>query len=100
MMMADRQYHWIVVRCCCTPTKIFGFIRIPERLYRPGIMRLPMRSQLHSMGTIDDARTTDALLEVKTIYRGREIELAVYSDDRPYQFWMDVDGFIPAEGML
>jgi hypothetical protein len=89
-----RLHHWIVVRCCCTPQKVFGFIRIPESLYRPGTLRLPVRSKVHAGPVSEADYPTDVLVEVKTLHRGPETELAVYSDDRPLEFWLDVAGFV------
>jgi len=82
-----------------------GFIRLPERLYRPGTVRLPVRSKVYAGPRSEEDFPTDVLVEVRGISESKvsidtqyfEHEIAIYSDDRPIEFWRDVAGFVEAK---
>lgn len=100
--MGPRKTHqWYPIRCCCQPDKIFGFL------------------QLDSHPEWDEFEVTDCdgknhVIKMKTftrvatpLYRyddmmGSDItmpvihEYAIYSDDRPIEFWRSVVGFVEA----
>lgn len=90
------------VRCCCTPKKVMGVLDVPDALVRwmGGDMTLlrPMYGLAH-LGRITDAEQvyspiTRAHIELRFYFHenGRK-ELAVYSDDRPVDFWRNLPGF-------
>ena len=100
------ETRWFAVRCCCTPRKIFGFMKLESPL---GNQRLPYtlaiqdsEGRSHSitirsifvrrMATIRDMeRAPDEVVEFTSP------ELAIYSDDRPIEFWRTIRGFIEAQ---
>lgn len=105
-----KQNQWFAVRCCCTPQKVFGFIKLPiekdVRLpdhrtiqdamgdYHP-IKLMPIYVNRHygvSVNCYDymNARPPDEVLEHTTP------EIAIYSDDRPIEFWRTIPGFVEA----
>jgi hypothetical protein len=77
---------WIAVRCCCQPTKVFGFMRL-DRDDRPGTVR------------VVDVQGTRHQVELKRYSDGNGLlndEIAVYSDDQPLEFWRRIVGFVEA----
>ena len=107
-VVETRGWHqWIAVRCCCQPQKVLGFVRLPERHCRPGTVRLPVRSKVYAGPRSESDYPTDVLVELRSISQSKstlgdtdtrylEHEIAVYSDDRPLEFWRDVAGFVEA----
>lgn len=95
--MSDMQ--WYPVRCCCTPQKIFGFIQLPVGIRRHQIR---LRVDLPSTASFDFAEikpiavmdNSKAEIEVRGISVEYNREFAVYSDDRPIEFWRRVIGFV------
>lgn len=94
--MSKRETAWYAVRCCCQPTKIFGFIQLHSKSQ--------MQNVLDNCGY---AHTVElkAMQEVAPIRLDRERppmqaeltvqkELAIYSDDRPIEFWRTIPGFL------
>lgn len=94
------------VRCCCQPRKVFGYLELPAGL-RDG-QRLPILPRLSAI----DYRVADvaAPVPIETILMrtfsqrgaigedGRlewSTELAVYSEDRPEEFWRALPNFTP-----
>lgn len=83
---------WLAVRCCCTPTKIFGFLQVSaEQAERNIITRdghrleiRPLRQMAMHCGVEGDVAEGSA-------------ERAVYSDDRPASFWRRLPGFVEVE---
>lgn len=92
--------QWFAVRCCCTPMKILGFFALEPRGGSEYYVR--------------DAHGQEHRIELKLIskmtcvagepplpafnvdfYEDREI--AIYSDDRPIQFWRTIPGFVEAQ---
>ena len=88
----------INVRCCCRPEKILGTLEVDDpKQDHFEVLRRP------------EAITADAgygplltdTVEIRDIYRyGGEGEYleerAIYSDDRPPEFWISVAGFEPS----
>lgn len=75
------------VRCCCQPQKIFGTLEVPDdRAWDGGSFEVPIRRP-------------EGAIEVETIrIRGfsfipGEWDVAVYSDDRPLEFWRQIPTF-------
>jgi hypothetical protein len=76
---------WVAVRCCCQPTRIFGFLRL-ERDHGPTV-------------TVTDVFGAQQVLELKRYCAGGGFindERAIYSDDRPIEFWRSIPGFVEA----
>ena len=84
---------WYPVRCCCTPRKIFGFIRLPANAGH--IYRVTDRR-----GTVHELElrpiTTDHRYVLDADADCYSSELAIYSDDRPLEFWRMLPGFVEA----
>jgi len=79
---------WYPVRCCCTPRKIFGFIRLPAdagHIYRV----TDRRGTVHELELRPIRYVFDADADCSS-------ELAIYSDDRPLEFWHMLPGFVEA----
>jgi hypothetical protein len=102
-----KQNQWFAVRCCCTPKKIFGFIKLPAPVHahlpehRTLIDCYGRQHPIKLLSIYDrtgyclsdyyrNARPPDAILE-HTIP-----EIAIYSDDRPIEFWRTIPGFVEA----
>jgi hypothetical protein len=89
------------VRCCCQPTKIFGYLELPDPP-RPRYEVLAF-SYAFAIWEHRDLQPTPTYsveqftVEVRPIHLGdhssEEYELAVYSDDRPIEFWRKIRGF-------
>jgi hypothetical protein len=89
------------VRCCCQPNKIFGYMDVPAGAkthfevvsFTPA---LPVwdHKNLEPTAAWSAERHT---IEIKPIklenHSPGEYELAVYSDDRPIEFWRKIRGF-------
>jgi hypothetical protein len=74
-----KRTEWLPVRCCCQPQKVFGFMRVPVRdidTRRPLFIPYRMRNG------------ADIGIEIRVFANGvRNEERAIYSDDRPIEFW-------------
>ena len=86
---------WFPVNCCCQPDVLFGFISLPadrqhfvhgQRFVILDRRGRPHDVELKPLATISEpAGTTDG-------WRRRR-EMAIYSDDRPIEFWRTIPGF-------
>ena len=98
---------WIAVRCCCKPTKVFGFIKQPVDRARRGYVRLMKRRE--SISAIvnlnsapepvsNDEFYADVRIETMSGFENGELsrEIAIYSEDRPIEFWRTIEGFVEA----
>ena len=83
------------VRCCCQPQKIFGYLQAPAGRRSGDIWRIVEYEPLGSPYTIANAPVSVKAHEVKfkTIVDQGVHEIAVYSDDRPIEFWRTLRGF-------
>ena len=73
------------VRCCCTPTKIFG--QYPWPTHRNTIKVVDVEGEVH-------------ILERRVIASRPGLpytEYAIYSEDRPIEFWRMLPGFVEAK---
>lgn len=87
------------VRCCCDGSKLYGFLDIPtDRKFADG-ERFAVQIYPQASARLDDAYSTRKVRnETVTLRRFRDFgngvdEIAVYSDDRPIEFWRTVSGF-------
>jgi hypothetical protein len=76
--------RWYPVRCCCTPKKIFGFIRLPD---------LPMGESVN-ISSGDDILTFKLQKFGGYEYGVQSNEYAVPSEDRPIEFWRSLPNFL------
>lgn len=81
--------RWFAVRCCCQPRQIMGFVLAagPD-----GVRALTLTDRFGDKHVV-------ALERIATCYEsfGERVgsdELAVYSDDRPIEFWRTIHGFV------
>ena len=88
------------VRCCCEPTKLYGVIELPDGVRegtttivreRPSIPANWL-TQEKPMVTSDGNIHSIKLMRVVDHRSGLD-EVAVYSDDRPIEFWRKIIGF-------
>ena len=93
----ERRMAWFPVHCCCQPDVLFGFLRLPEGGRHHKVMdaegrlhdvELRLLQEATMLQKLQYERIIDA--EVRPEIRA---ELAVYSDDRPLEFWRTVRGF-------
>ena len=84
--------RWFAIRCCCTPQRILGFLKVPM----PASGETPEAVQV----TTADGRTH--VVDVRPIImRGPGVvqqELALYSEGRSAEFWDEVAHFVPLRG--
>ncbi len=99
-----KSVQWVAVRCCCTPQKVFGFLKLDARHARPGLAAVvdqhghryqielrPIDNYQHDPGMMAAMRyAPDDIRELG------EREVAVYSDDRPLDFWRTIPAFVEA----
>ena len=96
--------QWLAVRCCCTPKKILGFLRVPAELVGNGrsITLYDRGGNGHRVELLgfDDDTSICAMPQVlrrnlRDVDLGRrKREFAVYSDDRPIEFWRNFAEFV------
>lgn len=85
------------VRCCCSPTKVFGTLHVPGPVSPGQAIRIPMLDGSTELVLIREIYTVrypiflDESQEVKPV--GQATELAIYSEERPIQFWLGAVGF-------
>lgn len=92
--------RWYAVRCCCKPVKIFGFLllNIDERnSYEVGVYK-KIKEDYQFSNAIGPREAVDILenaaVRLQLMRYGNADELAIYSDDKPIEFWREIDGFI------
>lgn len=104
--MTEIEYRWIAVRCCCQPTKVLGFLRATAQQLKARSITLPPRTSsfdLEAPGLPMVGLTLERpeVLEILPISNARgvyyESESAIYSEDRPIEFWRSVKGFVEAK---
>lgn len=99
-----RPVSWYAVRCCCKPTTIFGFL--PLSLENTGSQTIrdywgishkidvkPISRMCRVGAMIEYVMSGDSEPPSETSF---DSELAVYSDDRPIEFWRTIPGFVEA----
>ena len=106
-------FVWRAVRCCCQPTKLLGFLRLPDRhavLYkitdRAGVRHTV---EIRSIGESTIIRETKHARDCAFVTSDGpapctcgsaatrttiERELAVYSEDRGVDFWRTIPAFV------
>jgi hypothetical protein len=98
------EWQWYAVRCCCTPIKIFGFLRLPAQHQRHYRVREKAVMQPLKAGLGNGAETALASpvheVRLEMLRSPGTEEFAIYSEDRPIEFWRNIDGFIEAQGSI
>lgn len=100
-----------LVRCCCKPGTIYGFLDIPgDRSFRDGdkanvITGVNLTAKAFDPSAVASTdpvrnRTAEVKLRMFTDTSKNIREIAVYSDDRPIEFWRDVYGFTELKPVL
>jgi len=104
LIIEDNEMARYPVRCCCKPQKVLGYLEMPRSDYRNGetevvsVRSLSVRSFFpahEKPGMVRDVRYPIKFYGFRDFERGT-FEIAVYSDDRPIEFWKTVSGFTPA----
>jgi hypothetical protein len=99
-----KQNQWFAVRCCCTPKKVFGFINL---------IALEESDTLPAHRTVFDFFGRPHMVKLLPVYINKKYtscaeflnappheisyniaEIAIYSDDRPLEFWRTIPGFV------
>lgn len=80
---------WLAVRCCCTPSKVIGFLQV--RANDVAGSDIKVGEHLVSI-----RKSTKALINEATDISEYQTERAVYSEDRPIEFWRTMPGFVEA----
>lgn len=99
--MSRTTYVWLPVRCCCHGERILGFLKLRTGQAVEG--RTLVTDQPHYSSVLSAMAHPSVQETVKrwpvTIKEFAGIEqreLAVYSEDRPVEYWRDVPGFVEA----
>ena len=90
------------VRCCCLPQKVFGTLEVPDDIARNGgTFRIPYMerpfAEFHDNWDKEPSQFGTYTIEVRPFVIDSFIrKMAVYSDDRPIEFWRELPGFVEA----
>jgi hypothetical protein len=90
--------HRLNVRCCCQPQKILGTIELASLSRRQYVYIHPeypsFRDCIDRPNEIVPSMQP-IIIELRNFFdpAASEFELAVYSDDRPIEFWRKFPGF-------
>lgn len=91
------------VRCCCQPMKVLGYLDLPADLRHGSRVQLYRPPRVSVMTSYEPPATIPApeWAEIREFYSyatgRRVVELAVYSDDRPVEFWAGLPNFTPID---
>lgn len=95
--MSQQEYP---VCCCCQPQKVLGRVTLPAGLQPRCRVRACKRSMRRQLEPLPDRRAPVAMpprhvikLRQFTDPENRIDEIAIYSDDRPIEFWRAIEGF-------
>lgn len=91
-------YRWFPVNCCCQPDVLFGFLRLPEGGLLHVVKDRDGTEHRIELKRLRQARTFSSALMLDSAKVALEIpetaeEIAIYSDDRPLEFWRTLPGF-------
>ena len=77
------------VRCCCQPTKILGTFEVRNEWVEQRRFSLWTRPSIY-----DVCPPQEHVIQIRNLYCGEQpIGLAIYSEDRPVQFWRQFPEF-------
>ena len=104
--MNRKEVAWYAVRCCCTPRKVFGFLKLDSNLADHEYKYVTDNQGYEHRVLIRVAYIrpeNKPRIECGFVVQGAGLpidlipeELAVYSDDRPIEFWRTIKGFVEA----
>jgi hypothetical protein len=98
-------YVKLNVRCCCQPQKILGTLWVLEKIVARGAGKIPFHFvektspiDWNASSPVVPIAITTEQIELRRFWSAPgKMELAVYSDDRPAEFWLKIPGFQPSE---
>lgn len=91
---------WLPVRCCCKPDSLLGFMRLPETALAHSYLEIEGHGiEIKPLTTLKPSTIRDHFdakpSEFSSLTLGdTEVELAIYSDDRPLAFWRQFREFV------
>lgn len=94
------------IRCCCQPQKIFGTLDVPSisRHIVVMIVEEPRRSCSDGPGGVDFKEISQGpryeTIKLRDFIKPSGTEIAVYSDDRPIEFWRQFSSFKEGDMVL
>lgn len=87
------NFSWYAVRCCCEGMKVLGFIKLQRQTEHYAVAHEHQRG----VAFVEDAPAVEAQIKRHSIELRRfGNEMAVYSDDKPIEFWRNIAGFVEA----
>lgn len=98
------NYRWYAVRCCCTPTKILGFLKLPLTTQEGNARVRTGDGNYADVKLKEISQIRCALPERYSRFQyhpplsSYEKELAVYGEDRPIEFWRSFPDFMEVRG--
>lgn len=94
------DHHWYAVRCCCTPSKILGFMRVEDGIEKFNVISggIVHKIELKTIRTSVMSKLEEGISEDGTSMSTVR-EIAIYSNDHPIEFWRQVSGFIEIKGL-
>lgn len=97
--MPDNE--WMAVRCCCSPERVFGFLKVPRSLEGDRYRVVDIAGVIHEVKIKPYCEIPVAMappIQISLIPTGAmEKEAAIYSDDRPIEFWRSIKGFVEVQ---
>lgn len=87
------DHAWFAVRCCCSPHKLFGFLRLRRGLGPHVVADTAGNTHVVSVKRIHEC----VRLGAEAVFAGPPDpieEWAIYSDDRPREFWRSIPEFV------
>lgn len=79
------------VRCCCTPTKVFGHLEGPDNVRSFRVLDKEYKE--YKEYKVRELRVETIALPDHTSPDFYRYERAIYSEDRPLEFWANIRGF-------
>jgi hypothetical protein len=87
--------RWFAVRCCCEGSKVLGFMLLTDDVGPQVVVTSRLNRELRPLicdDVMPSANVERHVVEIRTYGR----ELAIYSEDRPIEFWRGLQGFVEA----
>lgn len=89
------------VRCCCQPQKIFGYLELPDGLVGGTRIPVSLPAEATPAGAPSNSHKIE-MIELRGCFVFFQEHVAVYSDDRPIEFWRQLPNFrelVPVAGL-
>jgi len=85
----------INVRCCCQPQKILGSLKVPNDIAKTGgkfaISEEVSISSFKHENLLESPKVHR--IQIRAFTNGDKVESAVSSEDRPIEFWRNIESF-------